>query len=169
MSKPSTAQRRRSLTTHRKRCEACHCIHDNPVRYHWLACHLLLCYLSSFLCCFSHAKEVSSPVQTTARWPLWISSAIPPRKNAEAASHHQKKCPISRQSLKWRWSLKKSQVCGRLFWGEKSEFSSSCVLLKSLWCYFIKLPWTPFSTSLTQRPLQTQSFRNLIEKNQGWN
>lgn len=93
------------------------------LRYCLLDCHLLLCYLISFLCCFSHTKEVNSLVQTTATWHLWISSVIPPRKSAGAASHHQKKCPISLQSLKWRWSQKKSQVCERSLSTERNHNS----------------------------------------------
>lgn len=138
------------------------------LRYRLLACHLLLCYLISFLCCFSYAKEVNSLVQTTARWPLWISSVIPPRKNVEAVSLHQKRYPISPQSLKWRWGQKKFQVCERSVCGEKSEFSSF-VWLESLWCCFINLPCKLFSTSFIQRPFQTQIFTDLIERNQVWN
>lgn len=139
------------------------------LRYRSLASHLLPCYLISFFVWFLSWKEVNSLVQTTARWLLWISSVIPPRKSAGAASHHQKKCPISLQSLKWRWSQKKSQVCERsLSLQRETIIQFLSVLLDSLWCYFIKLLCETFSTSFIQQPFQTQ-FPRFIERNSVWN
>lgn len=168
MSEPKIAQRKRCLTTHVKCYEACHCIHDNPAEILLISLPLATLLLDFFSMLLLLCKGGQFPCTDNCQVTFVNLKCDSSKKKRRGRKSPSKE--VSHITAEFEVEMKSEEVTGLwkiCLWREiRIQFLS---VLESLWCYLIMLPHKPFSTSLIRQPFQTQSFRDLIERNEVWN